>query len=74
MSALKGDNVVDKSAAMPWYQGPPLLSHLETVHIASDRNLTDMRFPVQYVLRPEPQLPRLRRHRSPPASSARATR
>jgi bifunctional enzyme CysN/CysC len=52
MSALRGDNVVDKSPAMPWYQGPPLLNHLETVHIASDRNLEDMRFPVQYVLRP----------------------
>ncbi|MGA2232466.1 MAG: sulfate adenylyltransferase subunit CysN [Tepidisphaeraceae bacterium] len=52
MSALKGDNVVEKSAAMPWYQGPPLLRHLESVHIASDRNLADMRFPVQYVLRP----------------------
>src|SRR5947209_6716528 len=52
MSALRGDNVVEKSAAMPWYAGPPLLSHLETVHIASDRNLSDMRFPVQYVLRP----------------------
>ena len=52
MSALKGDNVVDKSAAMPWYQGAPLLNHLETVHIASDRNLTEMRLPIQYVLRP----------------------
>ncbi len=52
MSALNGDNVVDKSAAMPWYQGAPLLAHLENVHIASDRNLADMRFPVQYVLRP----------------------
>jgi bifunctional enzyme CysN/CysC len=52
LSALKGDNVVDKSPAMPWYQGPPLLNHLETVHIASDRNLSDMRFPVQYVIRP----------------------
>src|SRR5688572_17039429 len=52
LSALKGDNVVEKSKAMPWYQGPPLLAHLETVHIASDRNLADMRFPVQYVLRP----------------------
>jgi bifunctional enzyme CysN/CysC len=52
MSALKGDNVVAKSAAMPWYEGPPLLAHLETVHIASDRNLADLRFPVQYVLRP----------------------
>ncbi len=52
MSALKGDNVVSRSDAMPWYFGPPLLDHLETVHIASDRNLTDLRFPVQYVLRP----------------------
>jgi bifunctional enzyme CysN/CysC len=52
MSALKGDNVVAKSDAMPWYPGPPLLDHLETVHIASDRNLTHLRFPVQYVLRP----------------------
>ena len=52
MSALKGDNVVDKSGAMPWYMGPPLLNHLESVHIASDRNLAEMRFPVQYVLRP----------------------
>ena len=52
MSALKGDNVASKSDAMPWYPGPPLLDHLETVHIASDRNLTDFRFPVQYVLRP----------------------
>ncbi|HET6247866.1 MAG TPA: sulfate adenylyltransferase subunit CysN [Tepidisphaeraceae bacterium] len=53
ISALKGDNVVDKSEAMPWYQGPTLLTHLESVHIASDRNLTEMRFPVQYVLRPD---------------------
>src|SRR5688500_17326188 len=52
LSALRGDNVVEKSGAMPWYQGPPLLAHLETVHIASDRNLADMRFPVQYVVRP----------------------
>jgi bifunctional enzyme CysN/CysC len=52
MSALKGDNVVSRSEAMPWYSGPPLLDHLETVHIASDRNLTDLRFSVQYVLRP----------------------
>src|SRR5688572_7177035 len=52
MSALRGENVVGKSAAMPWYDGPPLLSHLESVHIASDRNLADMRLPVQYVLRP----------------------
>jgi bifunctional enzyme CysN/CysC len=52
MSALKGDNVASKSDAMPWYSGPPLLDHLETVHIASDRNLIDLRFPVQYVIRP----------------------
>jgi bifunctional enzyme CysN/CysC len=52
MSALKGDNVASKSDLMPWYFGPPLLDHLETVHIASDRNLTDLRFPVQYVIRP----------------------
>ena len=52
MSALKGDNVVTKCDSMPWYSGPPLLDHLETVHIASDRNLTDLRFPVQYVIRP----------------------
>lgn len=52
MSALKGDNVVDRSAQSPWYEGPTLLSHLENVNIASDRNLIDFRFPVQYVLRP----------------------
>jgi bifunctional enzyme CysN/CysC len=54
ISALKGDNVVERSAAMPWYQGPPLLYHLEHVHIASDRNLIDVRFPVQWVIRPRP--------------------
>ncbi|NDK88763.1 adenylyl-sulfate kinase [Gordonia desulfuricans] len=53
LSALRGDNVVDKSAAMPWYEGRPLLSHLENVHIASDRNLIDARLPVQYVIRPQ---------------------
>ncbi len=52
ISALRGDNVVDRSQAMPWYQGPPLLYHLEHVHIASDRNLIDVRFPVQWVIRP----------------------
>jgi bifunctional enzyme CysN/CysC len=52
MSALRGDNVVDRSDAMPWYDGLPLLEHLETVHIAEDRNLVNMRFPVQYVIRP----------------------
>ncbi len=52
ISALHGDNVVDRSETMPWYQGPPLLYHLEHVHIASDRNLIDVRFPVQWVIRP----------------------
>jgi sulfate adenylyltransferase large subunit len=52
MSALHGDNVVQRSANMPWYDGPSLLHHLEHVHIASDRNLIDVRFPVQYVIRP----------------------
>ncbi|MGA2164176.1 MAG: adenylyl-sulfate kinase [Solirubrobacteraceae bacterium] len=52
ISALKGDNVVERSQQMPWYQGPPLLYHLEHVHIASDRNLIDVRFPVQWVIRP----------------------
>ena len=53
ISALKGDNVVDPSASMPWWQGGPLLAHLENVHIGSDRNLADLRFPVQYVSRPD---------------------
>jgi len=52
VSALHGDNVVDRSANMPWYGGSSLLHHLEQVHIASDRNLIDCRFPVQYVIRP----------------------
>ncbi len=52
ISALHGDNVVERSAAMPWYDGPPLLYHLEHVVIACDRNLTDGRFPVQWVIRP----------------------
>ena len=53
ISALKGDNVVEKSARMPWFDGSSLLHYLESVHIASDRNLTEMRFPVQYVIRPD---------------------
>jgi bifunctional enzyme CysN/CysC len=53
ISALHGDNVVERSASMPWYDGPSLLHHLEHVHIASDRNLIDVRFPVQYVVRPQ---------------------
>ncbi|MEU4545417.1 sulfate adenylyltransferase subunit CysN [Nonomuraea dietziae] len=52
ISALNGDNVVSRSENMPWYQGTSLLHHLENVHIASDRNLVDVRFPVQYVIRP----------------------
>ena len=52
ISALHGDNVVERSGNMPWYNGPSLLHHLEHVHIASDRNLIDVRFPVQYVIRP----------------------
>ena len=52
MSALQGDNVVDRSSNMPWYEGPPLLYHLEHVLVASDRNLIDARFPVQWVIRP----------------------
>jgi bifunctional enzyme CysN/CysC len=50
--ALHGDNVVERSINMPWYDGPSLLRHLEHVHIASDRNLIDARFPVQCVIRP----------------------
>jgi bifunctional enzyme CysN/CysC len=53
MSALHGDNVVTKSNQTPWYEGPALLSHLEEVFIAGDRNLVDVRFPVQYVIRPQ---------------------
>jgi bifunctional enzyme CysN/CysC len=55
MSALNGDNVVERSKNMPWYQGSSLLHHLENVHIASDRNLVDARFPVQWVVRPQSQ-------------------
>ena len=52
ISALVGDNVVQASTRTPWYTGPTLLHHLETVSIAKDRNLADFRFPVQYVIRP----------------------
>jgi bifunctional enzyme CysN/CysC len=52
MSALKGDNLVEKSANMPWYEGSTLMHHLENVHIASDRNMIDFRYPVQFVNRP----------------------
>jgi bifunctional enzyme CysN/CysC/sulfate adenylyltransferase subunit 1 len=53
ISALQGDNVVTRSANMPWYEGPSLLHHLENVHVASDRDLVDPRFAVQYVVRPK---------------------
>jgi bifunctional enzyme CysN/CysC len=53
ISALRGDNIVSRSENMPWYEGPSLLHHLERVHIASDRNLVDVRFPVQHVIRPQ---------------------
>src|SRR6201996_1633508 len=53
VSALKGDNVVDKSANMPWYDGGSLLHTLETTYIGSDANQVDPRFPVQYVIRPQ---------------------
>ncbi len=52
ISALKGDNVVDRSKNMTWYDGPTLLYLLETIHIASDLNFVDGRFPVQYIIRP----------------------
>ena len=52
VSALNGDNVVNRSTEMPWYEGPTLMSLLEDIHVASDSNLIDVRFPVQYVIRP----------------------
>jgi bifunctional enzyme CysN/CysC len=53
ISALQGDNVAQRSVNMPWYEGASLLHHLETVYIASDRNLIDPRMPVQWVVRPQ---------------------
>lgn len=53
ISALYGDNVVNRSEKMKWYEGPTLLYHLENVHIGSDQNHIDCRFPVQYVVRPQ---------------------
>jgi bifunctional enzyme CysN/CysC/sulfate adenylyltransferase subunit 1 len=53
ISALQGDNVVDRSTHMDWYKGPTLMHHLEHVHVASDRDYRDVRFPVQYVIRPK---------------------
>ena len=52
LSALDGDNVVEKSDRTPWYDGPALLDFLETVPVHTDHNMTDFRYPVQYVLRP----------------------
>jgi len=52
ISALKGDNVVEQTDAMPWYAGPTLLDHLETIELAADLNVEDRRFPVQWVIRP----------------------
>lgn len=52
ISALKGDNLIERSENTPWYEGSTLMHHLENVHIASDRNLIDFRLPVQYVNRP----------------------
>jgi sulfate adenylyltransferase large subunit len=53
ISALQGDNVVQRSANMPWYEGASLLHHLEQVYISSDRNMIDARLPVQWVVRPQ---------------------
>ncbi|MFI5622178.1 sulfate adenylyltransferase subunit 1 [Nocardioides sp. NPDC051685] len=53
ISALQGDNVVQRSENMSWYSGPTLMHHLEHVHVASDRDLVDVRLPVQYVIRPK---------------------
>jgi sulfate adenylyltransferase subunit 1 len=53
ISALKGDNVVHKSTNMDWYEGSTLMYTLENIHISSDENLVDCRFPVQYVIRPQ---------------------
>ncbi|MEJ2749302.1 MAG: sulfate adenylyltransferase subunit CysN, partial [Anaerolineae bacterium] len=52
VSALRGDNVVEKSAKMPWYDGPTLLHHLESVNVGASLNKVDFRYPVQYVIRP----------------------
>src|SRR5438128_1958113 len=54
ISALRGDNVVGRSAAMPWYSGPTLIAHLEALDVTSRRDLTTLRFPVQYVIRANP--------------------
>jgi bifunctional enzyme CysN/CysC len=76
ISALHGDNIVSRSERTPWYDGPSLLHHLEHVHIASDRNLVDARFPVQYVSRSPRWWPTTggTPGRSPAACSSPATR
>src|SRR3954451_8586785 len=52
MSALRGDNIVDRGDGMPWYEGPTLLEHLEAIELSGDRPLEERRFPVQWVIRP----------------------
>ena len=56
ISALHGDNVVDRSEHMDWYEGATLLHLLENVHIGSDHNHVDCRFPVQFVIRPQSKI------------------
>lgn len=53
LSALKGENIIEPSSQMPWYHGKSVLEYLEDVYVSSDHNFTDLRFPVQYVLRPD---------------------
>lgn len=53
LSALKGENIIEPSSHMPWYHGKSVLEYLEDVHVSSDHNFTDLRFPIQYVLRPD---------------------
>ncbi len=53
LSALKGDNIVNSGDNMPWYQGPSIMNLLETIHVSADRNFVDLRFPIQYVSRPD---------------------
>ena len=77
VSALLGDNVVDGSEHMPWYDGPPLLGLLERLEVASDRNFDDVRLPVQWTVRAVARarrLPRLRRQDGGRACSSPATR
>ena len=62
MSARFGDNVIERSPQTPWYQGPTLLEFLETVEVANGDVGRPFRFPVQWVNRPDPELPRLCRH------------